>query len=154
MTKKKIKTVSSKLFFENGIANVRLQQIADEANISVGNLAYHYKNKEAIVSSLYQDVFVEMNKLLDGAISKQTLPDFDDKIEGVFRFNNQYNFCFNNLWEIARNYPHLQEQWLAINDSMQALLYKRIMHYLKLKLINYDIINLRLLLVKFLHGEP
>ena len=139
MTKKKIRTVSSKLFFENGIANVRLQQIADEANISVGNLAYHYKNKEAIVSSIYKEVFVEMNKFLDGEIPKQTLQDFDNTIEAIFRFNNQYNFCFNNLWEIAHNYPHIQQQWLAINNSMQSLLYKRIIHYAKRELLNPEL---------------
>jgi AcrR family transcriptional regulator len=138
MTKKKIRAVSSKLFFENGIANVRLQQIADEANISVGNLAYHYKNKEAIVSAIYEEVFVEMNKLLDGMISKQNLTDFDNSIEGIFRFNNQYNFCFNNLWEIARNYPQLQLQWLAINENMFSLLYKRINHYVKQGLFNTE----------------
>ena len=41
-TKQKIVHASIKLFNENGVANVRLQQIADEIGISVGNLAYHF----------------------------------------------------------------------------------------------------------------
>ena len=50
-TKQKIILSALQLFNENGIANVRLQHIADEAFISIGNLAYHYKNKEAIVKA-------------------------------------------------------------------------------------------------------
>ncbi|CAN5548693.1 hypothetical protein BH10BAC3_BH10BAC3_15870 [soil metagenome] len=131
MTKKKILTVSSKLFFENGIANVRLQQIANQANISVGNLAYHYKNKEAIVNSIYEEAFVEMYKLLDGIIPKQDLADFDNSIKAIYKFQNQYSFCFNNVWEIALNYPHLQQQWQVINNSLLSLLNKRLTIYVK-----------------------
>ncbi|MFM7429821.1 MAG: TetR/AcrR family transcriptional regulator, partial [Flammeovirgaceae bacterium] len=35
------------LFNLNGFVNVRLQHIADASEISVGHMAYHYKNKEA-----------------------------------------------------------------------------------------------------------
>lgn len=44
-TKLKIIKGAQELFFENGIANIRLQQIADSSGISVGNLAYHLKIK-------------------------------------------------------------------------------------------------------------
>jgi AcrR family transcriptional regulator len=131
MTKKKILTVSSKLFFQNGIANVRLQQIADEADISVGNLAYHYKNKEAIVSSIYEEAFVEMYKLLDGIVPRQDLTDFDNSIKAIYKFHSQYNFCFNNVWEIFRNYPHLQQQWQVINNSLLSLLFKHLGIYVR-----------------------
>ncbi|MEL7123903.1 MAG: TetR/AcrR family transcriptional regulator, partial [Bacteroidota bacterium] len=48
-TKQKILDAALKLFNQDGIVNVRLQHIADEAFVSVGNLAYHYSNKESIV---------------------------------------------------------------------------------------------------------
>lgn len=47
-TKQRIILNAKKLFSQNGIANTRLQQIADETGISVGNLAYHFPNKEEI----------------------------------------------------------------------------------------------------------
>ena len=129
MTKTKILYVSSRLFFEHGIANVRLQQIADEAQISVGNLAYHYKNKEAIVIAIYDTVFVEFNQLLDGEIQTQNLDDFDKSIKILYKFNIQYNFCFINVWEIARNYPQLQQQWETINNSLLSIINKRLNIY-------------------------
>ena len=42
MTKDKILIEARQLFYDEGITNVRLQQIADKTGISVGNLAYHY----------------------------------------------------------------------------------------------------------------
>ena len=51
-TKRRILDAALDLFNENGLVNVRLQHIADQAQMSVGNLAYHYANKEAIVTAL------------------------------------------------------------------------------------------------------
>ena len=50
-TKIKIIETSIKLFNQQGTQNVRLQQIADEAGISVGNLAYHFHDKKKILKS-------------------------------------------------------------------------------------------------------
>jgi hypothetical protein len=51
-TKQKILNTSIRLFNEDGMANVPLQQIAKEIGISPGNLAYHFKNKEAIIEAM------------------------------------------------------------------------------------------------------
>ena len=48
-TKQKIIQASIELFNQKGWTNVRLQNIADRCGISVGNLAYHYANKAAII---------------------------------------------------------------------------------------------------------
>ena len=63
-TKEKIQLAALQLFNTEGIVNVRLQHIADEAFISVGNLAYHYPNKEAIVQALYQMIVKKQEELL------------------------------------------------------------------------------------------
>ena len=51
-TKQKILNSSINLFNKKGLVNVRLQQIADESGISVGNLAYHYYSKKAIIQAI------------------------------------------------------------------------------------------------------
>jgi AcrR family transcriptional regulator len=61
-TKQKILDSSLQLFNDNGISNTRLQQIADESGISVGNLAYHFSNKEAITESLIANVITSVFK--------------------------------------------------------------------------------------------
>jgi AcrR family transcriptional regulator len=64
-TKERIIQNSKRLFSENGIANTRLQQIADETQISVGNLAYHYANKEEIVQGVYNQILGELSGILE-----------------------------------------------------------------------------------------
>ncbi len=63
-TAQRILESARKLFNERGIMHVRLQHIADEARISVGNLAYHFRNKEAIVLALYEPLHQSQQHVL------------------------------------------------------------------------------------------
>jgi AcrR family transcriptional regulator len=129
MTKEKILSTSSRLFFEKGIANVRLQHIADSVNISVGNLAYHYPNKQAIVRSVYSAAFNELNEKTEQLFAEHGLKSFDESIKTFFRFQANYNFCFNNAWEISRNYPELHQQWKIISNRLQWQIQKKLLSF-------------------------
>lgn len=52
-TKDKIIEISIKLFNEKGCLNTSTRHIADELGISVGNLYYHFKNKEEILIVIF-----------------------------------------------------------------------------------------------------
>ncbi len=75
ITKNKIIEAAIQLFNEKGLSNVRLQQIADETGISVGNLAYHYSNKDLIVTSVYERLFEEFSEILANYMLQPTLAD-------------------------------------------------------------------------------
>ena len=130
-TKDKILKVSQKLFFEYGIANIRLQKIADDAGISVGHLAYHYKNKEAIVSAVYQHVFKAMSVMLKSDVKPVNLMDFEELFDAIYRLVNTYPFCFNNIWEISRHHPEIQKKWKNFLDKKILRIEKRIQFHLK-----------------------
>ena len=106
-TKEKIVSASINLFNELGQSNVRLQQIADEAGISVGNLAYHFKNKEAIISRVYEDLFADFSQLLAYYMQSPELADFDLHLERCFQFFTHYKFHLADLmasrYEIGDN---------------------------------------------------
>ena len=53
-TKEKIIETSINLFNEKGCLNTSTRHIADELGISIGNLYYHFKNKEEIVIEIYE----------------------------------------------------------------------------------------------------
>ena len=65
-TKERIIESSIKLFNQQGMVNVRLKHIADAVGISVGNLAYHYYSKEAIVATIVD----ELTQLLDPIVDE------------------------------------------------------------------------------------
>lgn len=125
-TKLKIVQVSEQLFFEVGIANVRLQQIADAAEISVGNLAYHYNNKEAIVFAVYENLFTQLSTILSQFIIHQQLDGFDKQFAALYHFYSENSFTYNNQWEIERNYPEIHSEWLSTMNKITLQFKKRI----------------------------
>lgn len=106
-TKQKILRAALQLFNQNGIANVRLQHIADEAFMSIGNLAYHFKNKEAIVLALYNDL---AKKQVDLMVEYRTIPLFeniDRLIHSTFLLQQSFAFFYLDTLEIIRLYPEI-----------------------------------------------
>ena len=109
-TKEKILSASIKLFNSKGLMNVRLQHIADEVGISVGNLAYHYYSKEAIVNA----IDVQLSSLVAPVISVDLRPvslmDFDTQMARYYHLLMAYSFYFLDFIEIKRNYPKLYQK--------------------------------------------
>ena len=104
-TKQKIIGAALKLFNKNGLINTRLQHIADEAFISIGNMAYHYPNKEAIVMTLYKDLEKKQKELL---AEYRTVPLFDNMdrlFQKTFLLQQEYIFYYLDALEITRAYP-------------------------------------------------
>lgn len=110
-TKDKIFEAAVNMFNEYGVANVRLQQIADESGISVGNLAYHFKNKEAIVSFVYDALFDEFSIILSDYLLENSLLGINQQLEQYYTFFQKYKFYFTDIFEIERNYPSIISKW-------------------------------------------
>ncbi|MEM6320677.1 MAG: TetR/AcrR family transcriptional regulator [Bacteroidota bacterium] len=106
-TKEKIITATIQLFNEHGLANVRLQQIAKETDISVGNLAYHFRNKEAIVEAVVERLEEEVSNILANYRRYPNLMDFDFQLSKYFSFISDYPFYFLDLLEIERTFPQI-----------------------------------------------
>ena len=125
VTKEKIIHSAIELFNHNGFANVRLQNIADHTGISVGNLAYHFKNKEAIVDQAYQKIGDELQSVLSQFRSKPTLVDLDDQLSDFHEFIHKFQFYFTDILEIKRQFPHLHEQRQEFIHRMVIQIKKR-----------------------------
>ncbi|MEM6840819.1 MAG: TetR/AcrR family transcriptional regulator [Bacteroidota bacterium] len=95
-TKQKIIRAATELYNNYGVASVRLQQIADLAGLSIGNLAYHFKSKEVLTLVVFQSLSEEVKEILK--IFRQTpdLLDFDRQLGEWFSFQQQYAFYFSD----------------------------------------------------------
>ena len=125
-TKNKILEAAIKTFNANGVANVRLQQIADEAEISVGNLAYHFKNKEAIVTYTYDFIFKEFSEILSDYLLIDNFKGLDKTLGQYYGFFMEYKFFFTDMFEIERNYPDILEKWHRYINRMLLQIKSRI----------------------------
>jgi AcrR family transcriptional regulator len=107
-TKQKIIDAAVGCFNREGIANVRLQHIADEAVVSVGNMTYHYRNKEAVVEAVWQQLVQKQRDLL---AEFRILPLFEDVerlLYSTFELQQQYRFFYLDTLEVMRAHPHIQ----------------------------------------------
>ncbi|MEM8525451.1 MAG: TetR/AcrR family transcriptional regulator [Bacteroidota bacterium] len=108
-TKQKILDAALKLFNEDGMVNVRLQHIADEAFVSVGNLAYHYASKEKILLALYETLTKKQEELL---AEYRVVPLFDNidlLLSRTFSLQQEYVFFYLDTLEVVRAYPSVKE---------------------------------------------
>ena len=92
-TKAKIIQKALELYNERGIANVSSKTIAAELNISDGNLRYHYKNKEALITTILLEM-IEKLKVIENNFSIS-----ENAIDRSFFFNT-----FKNSYVITHNY--------------------------------------------------
>ncbi len=119
----KIKNAALKLFNENDTLSISTNHIAKEADISPGNLYYHFKNKEEIILSLYIDLSqiyssqkgFEMIKISSNPI-KQLQLNFDKMGELFY----EYRFLLRDSMVIMALNPNLKE--LFVKNQQKRIL--------------------------------
>ncbi len=127
-----------RLFNERGFVNVRLQQMADAAFVSVGHLAYHFKNKDTIVEALFDQLQERQETLLNEFRVLPLFEDLERYLCELYKVQQQYIFFYLDRLEVWRAYPVLQQryrqhvdwqcqQWMGLVDftisrsSMQVI---------------------------------
>ncbi len=109
-TKTYILDRSLKLFNRNGFVNVRLQHIADDCKISVGHLAYHFKNKDSIIEALYDKLKEQQETLLYDFRTAHLFEDINRQLLAIFNLQKQYSFFYLDTLEVLRAYAAIKEK--------------------------------------------
>ncbi|MAG76941.1 MAG: TetR family transcriptional regulator [Colwelliaceae bacterium] len=115
-TRDKIIQASIELFNENGERNVTTNHIAAHLGISPGNLYYHFRNKEDIILSIYEEY--ARNLLLE--TFPQVSPDVPplDAIihymDAVFQAMSRFRFFYANLPVLLSKNPLLREKYVEV----------------------------------------
>ncbi|MEU1078494.1 MULTISPECIES: helix-turn-helix domain-containing protein [unclassified Streptomyces] len=85
-TRQRIQDVALELFGEQGYEKTSLREIAERLDVTKAALYYHFKTKEDILGSLFQDLTRPMDELLEwGRTQPQTL---ESKIEILRRYSD------------------------------------------------------------------
>jgi AcrR family transcriptional regulator len=106
--KQKILDAALFLFNRDGLVNVRLQHISDECVVSLGNMAYHFKNKDAIVKSLWDQLVAQQQLLLNEYRIVPLFEDTERLMAHTFVLQQTYRSFYLDTLEIMRAYPELQ----------------------------------------------
>lgn len=119
--------VSLKLFNEEGEANLSAVDIANELDISPGNLYYHFKGKEEIVGSLYEQfeggimTLLQDTKEADDGLEEHWLRLYV-LLECIYR----YRFFFRNITNLLQKYNGIESRFRRLFEkqyqSIQSML--------------------------------
>lgn len=110
-TKTRIIETAIKLFNRFGYVNVRLQHIADEVGLSIGNLAYHFKTKDDILEKIYQQIEIEQKNLLAELRIVPLFINIDTHLRNTFEIQQKYSFFYSDTFEILRAFPIIKKKY-------------------------------------------
>lgn len=106
-TKKRILRAALELFNEKGYVNVRLFHIAEQANMSTGNMAYHFKQKEEMLSAIYGQLQIAQKQLLSDIRLTPIFENFEFFIRETFDLQQKYIFFYLDTLELMRTSEEL-----------------------------------------------
>jgi AcrR family transcriptional regulator len=120
-TPRRILDASLALFNLHGEANVTTNQIADELDISPGNLHYHFKRKRVIVTRLFEEFSAEMMEiLLDPGDRTLDLEDLWLYLHLLFETIARYRFIYKDINDLLERYENLHRPFRKILERQRS----------------------------------
>ena len=114
-TRQRILDASLAMFNTQGEPNVTTNHIADELEISPGNLYYHFRNKDDIIEHLFAGYEARMDTALASPIGR--LPGLEDvwiQLHLVFECIWDYRFLYRDLVDILSRNRRLRMRFARI----------------------------------------
>jgi AcrR family transcriptional regulator len=108
-TKRKILETALELFNTGNTQAATTNHIAAAAGMSPGNLHYHFKNREAIIRRLYEQMRDEFTLLPDAYPT--TAAEMITIHEQVFEIQWKYRFFYRELLFLLSRDPELERQY-------------------------------------------
>jgi len=119
-TRELIMETSLALFNQHGEGNVTTNLIAEEADISPGNLYYHFRHKQDIVLELFYRFAESLVPLIE--VPANTGIDAESlwfRLHVIFEVKGKYRFIYRNISDISERMPD-------VGKALRALLFREI----------------------------
>ncbi len=121
-TRERIQGAALTLFNELGEPHVPTNRIAEELEISPGNLHYHFRTKGDLIQALFESFEHRMLDLLATPDSRNVhVEDIWFFLHLVFETIGEYRFIYRDLTDLCGRFRNLQKRFQAIIKlSMQT----------------------------------
>jgi AcrR family transcriptional regulator len=114
-TRERILDISLVMFNDRGEPNVTTNHIADELEISPGNLYYHFRNKEDIVEHLFARYEEKIDRVM--VTPDERLPNLEDiwlQLHLAFETMWEFRFIYRDLVDITSRNRKLRMHFARI----------------------------------------
>ena len=128
-TKDRILHTSLALFNEEGEAPTTTIDIANEMDISPGNLYYHFKGKDQIIAELFEQYEHAISHTLTAPLEQPLSKDRGSTEDNwyylyvVIEEMYQYRFLYHNLDNILQRYPDIKRRFKRLIQLKRAALF-------------------------------
>lgn len=129
-TVERILSASLLLLNEQGAASVTTNAIADAADLSVGNLYYHFHNKDDILLALFHQFEQDITPIIDDEQPNATLTMWTHWWQTWFNNVENYGFLFHDHHYLLHRNQHLKFEYDKLVGRLENRQYS-IFHSLK-----------------------
>lgn len=120
-TREKIQDSAVRLFNERGYQQVSLRDIAKEADTTIGNLTYHFPQKENLLISILDNLHMEFPIKISGEIHRaELLSHLLNSFVSIQKNEEKQPFYYRNINELTMDSPYIHEE----SEIFQVQLYE------------------------------
>lgn len=127
-TRDRILHTALTLFNEQGEVHTTALEIADELDMSPGNLYYHFKGKDPIIAALFDQFEQRISETLAAPIAAPLANQ--ESVENnwyylfvLFEDMHDYRFVYDNLTDLINRYPKIERGFKRILALKRAAFY-------------------------------
>ena len=130
-----ILTAAQNILVRTGLANLTTRSVADELGISLGNLAYYFPSKDALLQAIIENVIEGYDKEFQRKI--ESFPDNpEERLKAFLRYliddakKPEVQSFFYQFWGLATHHPQAAKSRAAMykHFSSQTLFLLRDVH--------------------------
>ncbi len=111
-TQSRIISKSIELYNQHGTRSISTNRIADECEISRGNLHYHFRTKEEIIQAIFSQIDKQMDEHWYDDHLHPTLEHMHLMFSRQMKMIWDYRFFYRELTTLLHNDPHLKTRFM------------------------------------------
>jgi AcrR family transcriptional regulator len=110
-TKKRILLAAKDCFATKGVAATRLQDIAELAGMSIGNMVYHFRNQVEMLEVIYTSFQQRQEELLQDICLSPVFSNIDEYLQNAFQLHQEFLFFPLHTLEVLSASPRISSEW-------------------------------------------
>lgn len=134
-TKEKILQTALEQFNKNGSSKITTNHIAETMGISPGNLYYHYRNKEAIVLKLWENMIDEINIPFYDEPSQEQGVQFIHFLYEFFGVVYKYRFFWLEMAVLLGKDPVLKQKYTNRTRNLLKIYKENVYNWYKVGML-------------------